>query len=68
MRLTAAGGELLAGALADVEAADQAYFAVLGRDRDSFGRALRTLNARVVTRPVAGDGAISRARTGRRRR
>ena len=45
VRLTAAGGELLTGALADVEAADQAYFAVLGRDRDSFGRALRTLNA-----------------------
>jgi DNA-binding MarR family transcriptional regulator len=45
VRLTATGGELLTGALADVEAADQAYFAVLGRDRDSFGRALRTLNA-----------------------
>jgi DNA-binding MarR family transcriptional regulator len=45
LRLTAAGGALLAGALADVEAADQAYFAVLGRDQDRFGRALRTLSA-----------------------
>ncbi|MGH3403963.1 MAG: MarR family winged helix-turn-helix transcriptional regulator [Streptosporangiaceae bacterium] len=44
LRLTAAGGALLAGALADVEAADQAYFAVLGRDQDRFGRALRTLS------------------------
>jgi hypothetical protein len=27
-----------------VEAADQAYFAVLGRAQDRFGRALRTLS------------------------
>lgn len=45
LRLTPAGGALLTGALADVEAADQAYFAVLGQDRDDFGRALRALSA-----------------------
>ena len=45
LQLTEAGAALLAGALADVEAADQGYFAVLGADREDFGRALATLAA-----------------------
>jgi DNA-binding MarR family transcriptional regulator len=43
LRLTPAGAALLAGALADVEATDQGYFAVLGDDREDFGRALAAL-------------------------
>jgi len=45
LRIAAAGAALLAGALADVEAADQGYFAVLGDNREDFGRALATLAA-----------------------
>jgi DNA-binding MarR family transcriptional regulator len=45
LALAPAGGALLAGALADVEAADQAYFAALGRDGDAFRRGLAALDA-----------------------
>jgi DNA-binding MarR family transcriptional regulator len=45
LALTAAGGSLLAGALAGVEAADQAYFAALGADGDAFRRGLAALDA-----------------------
>jgi DNA-binding MarR family transcriptional regulator len=45
LRLTPAGGQLLAGALADVERADQAYFAVLGDERPGFAAALHRLDA-----------------------
>lgn len=44
LRLTPAGAGLLAGALADVEAADQDYFAVLGGGQPQFTAALRTLD------------------------
>jgi DNA-binding MarR family transcriptional regulator len=44
LRLTAAGAALLAGALADVEATDEAYFAVLGSQRADLGRALTALS------------------------
>jgi DNA-binding MarR family transcriptional regulator len=43
LRLTAGGSALLAGALADVEAADDAYFAALGEGRDTFLAALAAL-------------------------
>lgn len=43
LRLTAQGSALTAAALADVEAADEAYFAALGDDRRSFLSALATL-------------------------
>jgi DNA-binding MarR family transcriptional regulator len=36
LRLTAAGRALLAEALADVEAGDDAYFATLGAERGKF--------------------------------
>ena len=45
LRLTAAGRALVARALDDVEAADEAYFAVLGGQRDSFVRGLGKLEA-----------------------
>lgn len=45
LRLTAAGAALLSGALADVEATDAAYFAVLGSRRAELGQALRALAA-----------------------
>ncbi len=45
LRLRPAGRALLAGALAEVEAADDAYFAVLGPDRGSFLACLGTLSA-----------------------
>jgi DNA-binding MarR family transcriptional regulator len=41
--LTSAGRALVGRALVDVEAADEAYFAALGRDRQAFLRALGTL-------------------------
>jgi DNA-binding MarR family transcriptional regulator len=41
--LTAAGRTVVAQALKDVEAADEDYFAALGRQRDAFVRALGTL-------------------------
>jgi DNA-binding MarR family transcriptional regulator len=44
LRITAAGAALLAGALADVEAADDAYFAALGPDRGSFLAGLAALS------------------------
>lgn len=43
LRLTAAGGELLAVALPAVEAADQEYFAALGEQHDAFLAGLATL-------------------------
>ena len=46
LALTAAGSVLLTGALADVEAADEAYFAALGPDRGSFLAGLARLSAR----------------------
>jgi DNA-binding MarR family transcriptional regulator len=45
VRLTPAGRELLTTALADVERADQAYFEVLGQQRNAFAAALRRLDA-----------------------
>jgi DNA-binding MarR family transcriptional regulator len=45
LRLTAAGTALLSGALADVEATDEAYFAVLGRRRADLAAALHALAA-----------------------
>lgn len=45
LRLTPSGAELLSGALAEVEATDAAYFAVLGDDRAALGRALAGLSA-----------------------
>jgi DNA-binding MarR family transcriptional regulator len=46
LRLTTEGNDLLAGALAHVVEADQAYFATLGDDRVAFARALTTLSTR----------------------
>jgi DNA-binding MarR family transcriptional regulator len=43
LRLTRAGTRTLTGALADVEAADAAYFSALGSDQTAFTRALGTL-------------------------
>jgi DNA-binding MarR family transcriptional regulator len=43
LHLTAAGQAVVAQALKDVEAADEDYFAALGRQRDPFVRALGTL-------------------------
>jgi DNA-binding MarR family transcriptional regulator len=48
LRLTAAGRALVRRALSDVEAADEEYFAALGSQRESFIRALRTLEAAPV--------------------
>jgi DNA-binding MarR family transcriptional regulator len=48
LRLTAAGRALITRALSDVEAADEEYFAALGSQRESFIRALRTLEAAPV--------------------
>jgi DNA-binding MarR family transcriptional regulator len=44
LRLTAAGRALVARALADVEATDDAYFASLGDRRPAFVEALRALS------------------------
>ena len=43
LHLTAAGRAVVAQALKDVEAADEDYFAALGRQRDAFVGALGTL-------------------------
>jgi DNA-binding MarR family transcriptional regulator len=43
LRLTAGGRRLVARALADVEAADEQYFAALGGRRDAFAKALAAL-------------------------
>jgi DNA-binding MarR family transcriptional regulator len=43
LHLTAAGRAVVAQALKDVEAADEDYFAALGRQRDAFVRALGML-------------------------
>ncbi|HEY6812196.1 MAG TPA: MarR family winged helix-turn-helix transcriptional regulator [Propionibacteriaceae bacterium] len=48
LRLTAAGRALVTRALADVEAADEEYFAALGSQREAFVRALRALEATPV--------------------
>jgi DNA-binding MarR family transcriptional regulator len=45
LTVTDAGRALLAGALADVEAADEEYFAALGDQRDAFSQALVTLSS-----------------------
>jgi DNA-binding MarR family transcriptional regulator len=45
LALTPPGRAALGGALADVEAADQAYFAALGADGDAFRRGLSVLGA-----------------------
>jgi DNA-binding MarR family transcriptional regulator len=68
LALTPPGHQVLAGALADVEAADQAYFAVLGPGGGAFrqglaalvaARAERSSDRRALTaaRPGAGRGA-----------
>jgi DNA-binding MarR family transcriptional regulator len=54
LRLTRAGRELVRTALADVEAADDEYFAAIGNHRGAFLEALAAL------------GAANRARTVRR--
>jgi hypothetical protein len=48
MHLTAAGRAVVSRALADVEAADQDYFAALGQQRTAFLQALQTLEAALV--------------------
>jgi DNA-binding MarR family transcriptional regulator len=48
LRLTAAGRALVTRALSDIEAADEEHFAALGSQRESFIRALRTLEAALV--------------------
>jgi DNA-binding MarR family transcriptional regulator len=45
VRLTPAGRTMLTGALADVEAADAAFFGALGADSPAFLRGLATLHA-----------------------
>jgi DNA-binding MarR family transcriptional regulator len=45
LRLTAAGGALVASALADVEATDEDYFGAIGDGCDAFLDALGTLGA-----------------------
>ena len=44
LKLTGAGRKLVAGALHDVEASDERYFAALEHDRAAFVRALATLS------------------------
>jgi DNA-binding MarR family transcriptional regulator len=48
LHLTAAGRAVVSRALADVEAADQDYFAALGQQRTAFLQALQTLEAALV--------------------
>jgi hypothetical protein len=48
MHLTAAGRAVVSRALADVEAADQDYFAALGQQRTALLQALQTLEAALV--------------------
>ena len=48
LHLTAAGRTLVAQALADVEAADDRYFAALGPQREAFVQTLRMLEAASV--------------------
>jgi hypothetical protein len=48
MHLTAAGRAVVSRARADVEAADQDYFAALGQQRTAFLQALQTLEAALV--------------------
>jgi len=48
LHLTAAGRTLVGLALSDVEAADEGYFAGLGREREAFRHALQTLEAASV--------------------
>ncbi len=52
LELTGAGRTLVAGALTDVEAVDERYFAALGRRRTPFVEALATLAA---TDPAASQ-------------
>jgi DNA-binding MarR family transcriptional regulator len=59
LRLTATGRTHVARALADVEAADEQYFATLGRRRAGFVRALAALNA---TNSAARSEPQARAR------
>jgi DNA-binding MarR family transcriptional regulator len=54
LRLTPAGARLLGGALADVEAADQAYFAALGDGQREFSQALRALSDGPPAAPADG--------------
>lgn len=52
LSLTMTGATLLAEALADVEAADQAYFAALGDAGPEFARALSALDAQPGPAPA----------------
>ena len=52
LRLTPAGRELVHTALADVEAADDEYFAAIGNRRGAFVEALAALGAPSRTRTV----------------
>jgi DNA-binding MarR family transcriptional regulator len=56
LRVTGAGRELLAGALADVEAADDDYFAALGDQRGVFTQALARLGPMASDRPRGMPG------------
>jgi DNA-binding MarR family transcriptional regulator len=62
LRLTSAGRTLVAGALADVEAADDEYFAALGGEREAFVGALAVLGARPLTEGEDRDLTGKRAR------
>jgi DNA-binding MarR family transcriptional regulator len=66
LRLTAAGRELVARALADVEAADEDCFAALGNRREAFIEALAALGA--SPSPPAASTAIGRANDEQRQR
>jgi DNA-binding MarR family transcriptional regulator len=65
LRLTPAGGALVARALADVEGADDRYFAKLGRERDEFLYALAALGGGGPAE-ADGRGLVNRVRREKR--
>ena len=58
LQLTSEGRCLLSGALADVEAADAAYFATLGTHRDGFLAGLAALSPRDASSPNDMGGTL----------
>lgn len=64
LTVTEAGRTLLAGALADVEAADEEYFAALGDQRDAFTRALALLGHTARDKPGGLPGPAQQGRPG----
>jgi DNA-binding MarR family transcriptional regulator len=64
LHLTSAGLALVARALADVEAADDEYFAAVGDEREAFLEALVALGGRG---PARSEGVISSTNRGERR-